>query len=129
MIIECKCKKYTFDIPDNEIKAEGRYVKCGFCDDEWFHNNVSVDIPLPEKKKEEEEEEEELIIKKNKNSILLKFVIFLIILFIGLLSNQDIILAKYPNLIGFFESADILKEIVIQNTSWVKEIFQDLFKQ
>ena len=125
MIIECKCKKYTFDIPDNEIKAEGRYVKCGFCDDEWFHNNISVDIPLPEKIKEEEE----LIIKKNKNSILLKFVIFLIILFIGLLSNQDIILAKYPNLSGFFESADILKEIVIQNTNWVKEIFQDLFKQ
>jgi hypothetical protein len=125
MIIECKCKKYTFDIPDNEIKAEGRYVKCGFCDDEWFHNNISVDIPLPEKIKEEEE----LIIKKNKNSILLKFVIFLIILFIGLLSNQDIILAKYPNLSGFFESADILKEIVIQNTNWVKEIFQDLFKE
>ena len=126
MIIECKCKKYTFDIPDNEIKAEGRYVKCGFCDDEWFHNNISVDIPLPEKIKKEEEE---LIIKKNKNSILLKLVIFLIILFIGLLSNQDIILAKYPNLSGFFESADILKEIVIQNTNWVKEIFQDLFKQ
>jgi hypothetical protein len=128
MIIECKCKKYTFDIPDNEIEAKGRYVKCGFCDDEWFHNNISVDIPLPEKTKKEEEEEKP-IIKKNKNSILLKFVIFLIILFIGLLSNQNIILAKYPNLSGFFESADILKEIVIQNANWVKEIFQDLFKQ
>ena len=127
MIIECKCRK-SFDIPDNEIGAEGRYVKCGFCDNEWFHNNISVDIPLP-KKTEEEEEEEKPIIKKNKNPILLNFVFFLIILFIGLLSNQDIILAKYPNLSGFFESADILKEIVIQNTNWVKEIFQDLFKQ
>ena len=127
MIIECKCKKYTFDIPNNEIEAEGRYVKCGFCDDEWFHNNISADIPLPTKTKEEEEEEE--IKKSNKNSILLKFVIFLIILFIGLLSNQNIILTTYPNLSGFFESADILKEIVIQNTNWVKEIFQDLFKQ
>lgn len=125
MIINCSFCNRTFNIPANEIGDDGRYVKCGFCESEWFQNNVSADLPLPEKILEEKK----LIVKKNKNSIFLKFVIFLIILFIGLLSNKNIILNKYPTLSGFFESADILKEIVTQNINWVKEIFQDLFKQ
>ena len=120
MIIKCKFCKYTFDIPDNEIGLDGRYVQCGFCEGKWFQNNISVDIPLPEKTQREKKP----IIKRNKKSILLKSIIFLIILFIGLISNQNIILAKYPYLNGFFESAAILKEIAIQNINWVKEIFQ-----
>ena len=126
MIIKCKSCKSIFDIPDNKIGSNGRIVKCGFCDHEWFQNNISADIPLPEKS--QEEKGVTLKAKKNKSLILLNFFILLIVLFIGILSNQGIILAKYPKLIGFFESADILKEIIIQNTNWIKEIFQDMFR-
>ena len=124
MIIECEFCKCVFDIPNKEIGVDGRDVKCSFCEGEWFQNNISADIPLPEKVRKGKI----VAIKKKKNQILLRCIILLIILFIGLLSNQNIILSKYPYLGGFYESADILKEIVIQNISWVKEILQNIFE-
>jgi len=46
-----------------------------------------------------------------------------------MLFNRDLVLSKYPNFVGFFESADILGEIIIQNANWIKEIIQNLFKK
>ena len=36
MIIECKCQKYKFRIPDPEIVFPGRHVQCEICDAEWY---------------------------------------------------------------------------------------------
>lgn len=46
-----------------------------------------------------------------------------------MLENKDLILSNYPSFIGFFESSDILKEIMTQNINWLKESFQNLINQ
>ena len=46
MIIDCKCQKYKFDIPDEAISANGRVVKCGFCDEEWFQENNQEEFEM-----------------------------------------------------------------------------------
>ena len=59
MIVECKCQKYKFDIPNLEISEEGRMVRCGFCDEEWLYQkmeplkdlNPSEEILIPKEKK------------------------------------------------------------------------------
>ena len=40
MIVECKCQKYKFDIPNLEISEEGRMVRCGFCEEDWLYKNM-----------------------------------------------------------------------------------------
>ena len=35
MIIQCKCKKYKFKIPKDEIIVSGHNVKCEICNQEW----------------------------------------------------------------------------------------------
>ena len=35
MIIQCKCKKYKFKIPEDEIIVSGLNVKCEICNQEW----------------------------------------------------------------------------------------------
>jgi len=36
MIIDCKCKKYKFKIPQQDITSTGRNVICEICKEEWF---------------------------------------------------------------------------------------------
>ena len=36
MIIDCKCKKYKFKIPQQDITSIGRNVICEICKEEWF---------------------------------------------------------------------------------------------
>ena len=128
MIIECKFQKYKFQITGTDIIPDGKLLKCGFCDEEWFHNKLTTDtdIPLPAKN---QEKKVRASVKSNKNLIVLVFIFLLIALFVGMLFNRDLVLSKYPNFVGFFESADILGEIIIQNANWVKEIIQNLFKK
>ena len=81
MIIECKCQKYKFQIPGNGIIQDGKLLKCGFCDEEWFHNKLTTDtdIPLPNKN---QEKKVQAIAKPNKNSIVLIVIFLLIALFV-----------------------------------------------
>ena len=127
MIIECKCEK-RFQIPNDEIIPDGKLLKCSFCGEEWLHNGlvVNTDLPLPDKNLKKISKRTAEPSKKPIGFIL---ILFLIVLFIGMIFNRDLILNKHPNLLGFFESADILKEIVIQNVNWAKEIVQNLFKK
>lgn len=64
MIIECKCQKYKFDIPNLEIPEEGRMVRCGFCDEEWLYRNTE---PLKDLNPSEE-----ILIPKEKKKIVVK---------------------------------------------------------
>jgi len=126
MIIECKCQKYKFQIPGDTIINDGRLLKCGFCDEEWIHNELTTntDLPLPGKN-----QKLKVNIKPKKNPFAFIFMFVLTILFVGIVFNRDLILDKYPPFLGFFESADILKEIIIQNANWIKEIILNLFKK
>jgi len=126
MIVECKCQKYKFDIPNLEIPEEGRMVRCGFCDEEWLYRNTeplkdlnpSEEILIPKEKKK--------IVVKNKNyTTLLSFIFFIIILFISIYSNKELVLQKFPIFFGFFEASDILKEIISQNFNWLMETIKN----
>ena len=136
MIIDCKCQKYKFDIPDEAISANGRVVKCGFCDEEWFQENnqeesgmngFNNEIILPGKKPTKDIKNTTTQKKDSFYSVILIIILLLSILFAGILSNKDLILTNYPSLLGFFEASDILKEVIIQNINWVQEFIQDLF--
>ena len=136
MIIDCKCQKYKLDIPDEAISANGRVVKCGFCDEEWFQENnqeksemngFNNEIILPGKKPTKDINNTTTHKKDSFYSVILIIILVLSILFAGILSNKDLILTSYPSLLGFFEASDILKEVIIQNINWVQEFIQDLF--
>ena len=136
MIIDCKCQKYKFDIPEEAISGNGRVVKCGFCDEEWFQENnqeefemngFNNEIILPGKKPTKDIKNTTTKKKDSSYSVILIIIPLLSILFAGILSNKDLILTNYPSLLGFFEASDILKEVIIQNINWVQEFIQDLF--
>lgn len=147
MIINCKCLKYQFDIPSHEITGEGRQVRCEFCNEEWFQTNpennleqnntqssTEKEIPIPKIYKElsstKDTIQDTTQDKTNKFSFLfLSFIIILFVIYFGMLENKDLILSNYPSFIGFFESSDILKEIMTQNINWLKESFQNLINQ
>ena len=121
MIINCKCKKYAFSIPDDSISSEGRIVQCGFCDEQWFHKNennneeissstLNLEIPIPHKNLKEVKKST----SKDKSSN------FYSIVFTSLL--------HYPFLSGFFEASEIVKDIIMQTINWATEFAQSLFK-
>jgi len=146
MIINCKCQKYQFDIPDNEISDQGRQVRCEFCNDEWFQENpnynleqksndeiedVQKEIPIPKLHKATNNPiKDNIQFKKNNFSYsILGFIIFIFILYLGILENKNLILSNYPFFKGFFESADIVNEIINQNIDWIKETIQNLLNE
>ena len=146
MIINCKCQKYQFDIPDNEISDQGRQVRCEFCNDEWFQENpnynleqksndeiedVQKEIPIPKLHKATNNPiKDNIQVKKNNFSYsILGFIIFIFILYLGILENKNLILSNYPSFKGFFESADIVNEIINQNIDWIKETIQNLLNE
>ena len=146
MIINCKCQKYQFDIPDNEISDQGRQVRCEFCNDEWFQENpnhnleqkrndeiedVQKEIPIPKLHKTTNHPiKDDIQIKKNNFSyFILGFIIFIFVLYLGILENKNLILSNYPSFKGFFESADIVNEIINQNIDWIKETIQNLLNE
>ena len=126
MIVECKCQKYKFDIPNLEIPEEGRMVRCGFCDEEWLYRNTE---PLKDLNPSEEilipKENKKIVIKKKNYTTLLRFIFFIIILFISIYSNKELVLQKFPIFFGFFEASDILKEIISQNFNWLIETIKN----
>ena len=146
MIINCKCQKYQFDIPDNEISGQGRHVRCEFCNDEWFQENpnynfeqkkndeiedVQKEIPIPKLHKATNNPiKDDIQVKKNNFSYsILGFIIFIFILYLGILENKNLILSNYPSFKSFFESADIINEIINQNIDWMKETIQNLLNE
>jgi len=138
MIINCKCKKYAFNIPDDSISSEGRIVQCGFCDEQWFQkskNNEEIsssalnsEIPIPHKNLKEVKKNTSKEKSDNFYSIIFTSLLFISALLAGIFFNKDLILLNYPFLSGFFEASEIVKVIIIQNINWATEFTQSLFK-
>ena len=85
MIIDCKCKKYKFKIPQQDITSTGRNVICEICKQEWFQpfsdskSNLIDKMSLSSIKNISKEK----LKKKEKSLILPITLLFLIIIFLA----------------------------------------------
>ena len=136
MIIECKCKKYKFKIPENESLVTGNKVKCEICADEWninlnitTSNNESLDILEninPAKANIN------LKTKDSKNHVkllsytLIFFIIFFIFYILAINFKPDV-LQKFPNLKNIYESLELVSEIVKSYIQFFKELLSEQF--
>ena len=136
MIIECKCKKYKFKIPKDQILVSGSNVKCGICNAEWY---INLDISKPESKNLDileninpSKANMNFKIKDNKNEIKSLFytLIFLAIFFIfyKLAINFKLdVLQKFPDLKNFYESLELVTEIIKSYIRFFKELLSEQF--
>ena len=149
MIIECKCKKYKFKIPDEEIIPPGRTLQCSICNEEWYqefktnpgrNQNIKEDnqkdlleemnpsrnkSKLSNKKKPKEK-------KEKKSYLLILTLIFFLLIFIiyKLAFNyKDLVISSNPSLINFYESLEIITEILKANINFIKEITLEAIKK
>jgi len=128
MIIDCKCKKYKFKIPQQDNTSTGRNVICEICKEEWFQpfsdpKNNLIDKMNPSSIKNTSKEK---LIKKERSLILPITLLFLIIIFLAyqiMIAYKFYILSTYPSMINFYESLEILIEIIKANFNFLKEIF------
>ena len=128
MIIDCKCKKYKFKISQQDITSTGRNVICEICKEEWFQpfsdpKNNLIDKMNPSSINNTSKEK---LIKKERSLILPITLLFLIIIFLAyqiMITYKFYILSTYPSMINFYESLEILFEIIKANFNFLKEIF------
>jgi len=131
MIIDCKCKKYKFKIPQQDITSTGRNVICEICKEEWFQpfsdpKNNLIDKMNPSSIKNTSKEK---LIKKERSLILPITLLFLIIIFLVyqiMIAYKFYILSTYPSMINFYESLEILIEIIKANFNFLKEILNKI---
>jgi uncharacterized membrane protein (DUF485 family) len=131
MIIDCKCKKYKFKIPQQDITSAGRNVICEICKEEWFQpfsdpKNNLIDKMNPSSIKNTSKEK---LIKKERSLILPITLLFLIIIFLAyqiMIAYKFYILSTYPSMINFYESLEILIEIIKANFNFLKEILNKI---
>ena len=149
MIIECKCKKYKFKIPDEEIIPPGRTLQCSICNEEWYQEfKINPDKTLnikednqkdllkemnPSKNKSKLSNKKKAKEKKEKRSYLfiLTLIFFLLIFLIYKLAfhYKDLVISSNPSLINFYESLEIITEILKANINFIKEITLEAIKK
>ena len=149
MIIECKCKKYKFKIPDEEIIPPGRNLQCSICNEEWYQEfkinpgstlNIREDNQKdllkemnPSKNKSKLSNKKKPKEKKEKKIIFINFnfnIFFLLIFIIYKLAfhYKDLIISSNLSLINFYESLEIITEILKANINFIKEITLEAIK-
>lgn len=149
MIIECKCKKYKFKIPDEEIILPGRTLQCSICNEEWYQEfKINPDNALnikednqkdllkemsPSKHKSKLSNKKKAKEKKEKRSylLILTLIFFLLIFIIYKLAlhYKDLIISSNPSLINFYESLEIITEILKANINFIKETTLEAIKK
>ena len=149
MIIECKCKKYKFKIPDEEIIPPGRTLQCSICNEEWYQEfKINPDNTLnikednqkdllkemnPSKNKSKLSNKKKAKEKKEKRSylLILTMIFFLLIFIIYKLAfhYKDLVISSNPSLINFYESLEIITEILKANINFIKEITLEAIKK
>ena len=149
MIIECKCKKYKFKIPDEEIIPPGRTLQCSICNEEWYQEfKINSDNTLnikednqkdllkemnPSKNKSKLSNKKKAKEKKEKRSylLILTLIFFLLIFIIYKLAfhYKDLVISSNPSLINFYESLEIITEILKANINFIKEITLEAIKK
>ena len=149
MIIECKCKKYKFKIPDEEIIPPGRTLQCSICNEEWYQEfKINPDNTLNIKEDNQKDLLKEMNPSKNKSKLsnkkrakekkekrsyllILTLIFFLLIFIIYKLAfhYKDLVISSNPSLINFYESLEIITEILKANINFIKEITLEAIKK
>ena len=146
MIIECKCKKYKFKIPDEEIIQPGRTLQCSICNEEWYQEfKINPDNTLNIKEDNQKDLLKEMNPSKNKSKLsnkkkakekrsyllILTLIFFLLIFIIYKLAfhYKDLVISSNPSLINFYESLEIITEILKANINFIKEITLEAIKK
>lgn len=146
MIIECKCKKYKFKIPDEEIIQPGRTLQCSICNEEWYQEfKINPDNTLNIKEDNQKDLLKEMNPSKNKSKLsnkkkakekrsyllILTLIFFLLIFIIYKLAfhYKDLVISSNPSLINFYESLEIITEILKANINFIKEITFEAIKK
>ena len=149
MIIECKCKKYKFKIPDEEIIPPGRTLQCSICNEEWYQEfKINPDNTLNTKEDSQKDLLKEMNPSKNKSKLsnkkkakekkekrsyllILTMIFFLLIFIIYKLAfhYKDLVISSNPSLINFYESLEIITEILKANINFIKEITLEAIKK
>ena len=136
MIIQCKCKKYKFKIPEDEIIVSGLNVKCEICNQEW-----SLKLDTIESKNRKLDILQNInpsklnignkIKYKNTDNKLLKYtLIFLLVFFIIYkisINFQFEVIQKFPNAKNIYESLELVTEIIKSYIGFFKEILSEKF--
>ena len=148
MIIECKCKKYKFKIPDEEIIPPGRTVQCSMCNEEWYQEfQVKQKTTSNINEKKENDLLNEMNPSKNqgghinkkkpgskkekKSHLLILTLIFFFLVFISYkfaLHYKDQIISSHPDLKNFYESLEIIIEILKVNLIFIQELILETIK-
>ena len=149
MIIECKCKKFKFKIPDEEIIPPGRTLQCSICNEEWYQEfKINPDNTLNIKENNQKDLLKEMNPSKNKSKLsnkkkakekkekrsyllILTLIFFLLIFIIYKLAfhYKDLVISSNPSLINFYESLEIITEILKANINFIKEITLEAIKK
>ena len=136
MIIQCKCKKYKFKIPKDEIIVSGLNVKCEICNQEW-----SLKLDTIESKNRKLDILQNInpsklnignkIKYKNADTKLLKYtLIFLLVFFIIYkisINFQFEVIQKFPNAKNIYDSLELVTEIIKSYIGFFKEILSEKF--
>jgi len=149
MIIECKCKKFKFKIPDEEIIPPGRTLQCSICNEEWYQEfKINPDNTLNIKENNQKDLLKEMNPSKNKSKLsnkkkakekkekrsyllILTLIFFLLIFIIYKLAfhYKDLVISSNPSLINFYESLVIITEILKANINFIKEVTLEAIKK
>jgi predicted Zn finger-like uncharacterized protein len=144
MIIECpECNK-KFDIDQNLIPSNGRFLQCGSCNHKWFfklniteeeinikpEKNLNINVETSDKdlKKEINVKSEKIIPKKKKEKKSINYLNILLVIIISITAFILVLDTFEDQLISIFPNIKFLLNNLYQSIEDIKLFTLDLIK-
>ena len=144
MIIECpECNK-KFDIDQNLIPSNGRFLQCGSCNHKWFfklniteeeinikpEKNLNINVETSDKnlKKEINVKSEKIIPKKKKEKKSINYLNILLVIIISITAFILVLDTFEDQLISIFPNIKFLLNNLYQSIEDIKLFILDLIK-
>jgi len=144
MIIECpECNK-KFDIDQNLIPSNGRFLQCGSCNHKWFfklniteeeikikpEKNLNINVEASDKdlKKEINVKSEKIIPKKKKEKKSINYLNILLVIIISITAFILVLDTFEDRLISIFPNIKFLLNNLYQSIEDIKLFILDLIK-
>ena len=144
MIIECpECNK-KFDIDQNLIPSNGRFLQCGSCNHKWFfklnitekeikikqEKNLNINIESSDKDLKEEinVKSEKIITKKKKEKKSINYLNILLVIIISITAFILVLDTFEDRLISIFPNIKFLLNNLYQSIEDIKLFTLDLIK-